>query len=209
MTRSHEMQDIALENLDGSIPEERAVLLGETPYSPLDSPQQEDAPAFPPEDGRGSNHTGSDLDSQIQELQNELDRCRMATVPDLESNHVPLEDEPDVQEEEIRPTVASNESLLKSSPTMERLEPNGTKPSSGGYEEPKKAGGSAKRLAAVTVVFLMLMALLLVVLVLETDLAIPVVQNIRQFPSVDSFKHDRYDPFKASMAQKVGGWFKA
>ena len=210
MTRSHESQDIALENFDQSIPEERAVLIGDTPYEPLNSPQQENAPPFPTEEA-----ASGDLDSQIQELQNQLDQCRLSTVPVLESNHtggVFQPDDSEVLEEEVRPVNVSNENHLKASPTMEHLEPNGTKPASvsaSSCEEPSKGSGSCQRVFALTVLFLMLTMLLLVVLVLETDLAIPGIQNIRQFPSVDSFKHEHYNRIKALMLQKVGGWFKA
>ena len=210
MTRSHEMHEISsFENVENSIPEEHAVTLSEVPYNPLDSPQSEDLPGFPEEEKPRS----GDLDAQIQELQNELDRCRLSTTPVVDTNHIGAPELPDEEamEEELRAAVApQNEGLLKSSaPTAAQKEPNGMKNMGMEFEEPQKRSVQVCRLVALSVAFLIALLLLLMILILETDAQVPVLRDIRNFPSIQLFKRHHYDPFKAGMAQKVGGWFKA
>lgn len=209
MTRSHEMQDISLDNVDGTIPEERAVTLSEVPYQPLDSPQEEDLPKFPPDDV----FPPFDLDSQIHELQNELDRCRI-TAEEVDTVFDPAlieQQEREVIEEEIKPVNPGARLEATKAPKPE--ENHGHKGNKAECVPQERTREETKpgviRLTAIASVLLILMLIVLFILVLETDLALPVVKTIREFPSVHAFRHNNYNPFKNSMTQCVGSLFKA
>ena len=73
------------------------------------------------------------------------------------------------------------------------------------------ATASAMRCCRIlTLTFLMMFTVMSVVavFVLESELDMPVLRDIRQMPEVQDFKHQHYNPFKTTVAQRMGGWFK-
>ncbi len=192
--------------LDGSIvqgiPEESAITVSETPYEPLDSPLREELPPLPPTMSGTSppvmvmdDMANKDLDTQIQELQNELDRCRQES-----SNHVgaaPPGEHQDVQVADI--------SKAKPDPHLENnMPPANTVDKS----STKQKGTSYMCILFISTVFVFITMVIFGLLILESDLQMPVLTDIRQLPEVQDFKDTHYSPLKDSMAQKVGGWFK-
>lgn len=176
------------DKLDESIPEEPAVEVSDQPYAPMiDSPSKEELPPLPVENQESS----TDLDAQIQELQNELDRCK------VESNH-------------LNAAYPGDGVLNNSTPTT----PTGDKSAMPSTPQPASAKPKRSKLklcCALTVAmisFAVIVGLILGVLILETDLELPVVNDLRELPEVQDFKRLRYQPARDGVVNKVGGWFE-
>jgi hypothetical protein len=176
-----------------TIPEEEEVEIADKRYSPVSSPMREDAPPLAEPDIIPQ----ADLDTQIQLLQNELDKCKVA------NNHVtpPPEDVdtvvPEFAEEAYVPPPVERSSIPVETPNIR--DPD---------EELPTHGASCCK--ALTIAFFFLFTTMLVVafFVLESDLDFPVLKDIRQMPEVLDFKQAHYSPLKNTVAKKVGSFFK-
>ena len=189
--------------IDDTIPEESSVEVGETPYQPTQSPSSETLPPLPLD---FSDQTPVDLDAQIEELQHELEKCKTG-----DSNHTaaPPGD------------VDVTDGCESTTPTVEAprvVTPDGdTGDASSNVDADKStpdAAVSHQRALSVcrvlTVVFFVMFTVMVsvVLLVLESELDLPVLTDIRQMPELQHFKHQHYTPLKATLARRVGGWFK-
>lgn len=203
------------------LPDQTPVSLSSVPYEPIQSPSSEQLPAFP-----------TDLDSEIQQLQNELERCRSEPT-----EGAVLTGEPDtgtgVTAEEESSTVADNNGTTYT--TSSPQQPDDPPPS---YEEHLQnnssdsnhvvssdadtldaafdADGGGRRQPGLTCCkaltyvffFLFFVMVMAVIGVLESELDVPVLKDLRQMPEVQDFKAQHYNPFKTTVMQKMGHWYK-
>ena len=161
--------------MEESIPEEVAVVVSDQPYEPM-TPDKEEAPVDIPVTEEKVDGAPADLDTQIQELQSELERCKAANQ---EGNHVQAE-----------PVIEA-----KAAPA-----PVESKPPSKG----RSMLGCMCRMLVMMTAFVIIASIILTLLVLESDLEAPVLSDIRQLPEVADFRRDHYDPMKALMMEKLG-----
>jgi hypothetical protein len=217
-----------------TIPEEGALELGDSPYRPILSPSTEELPSLPsPEENSVSSepsapvttaaHVPPDLAAQIQQLQRELENCRhpenhthsafptdnatptdsgfaespvdvefiepIAAIPVQSENHIPPEPLADASESAKEPENPTEEIPIPKSETI----------------QPKKPSRHICRAIAIGLFVAFVVLGIVALLVLESELDIPVVKDIRMMPEVQDFKQQQYLPFKSSVSHKFGG----
>ena len=193
--------------IDETIPEEPTVEVGDTSYAPLESPSSEALPPVPPYPGEGviapldlSDPTPVDLDAQIEELESELEKCKTG-----ETNHkgappgdvVDVTDGGDVSSiDDAEVETAANDTVTSSVAADDVAPPN------------HQRGLSVCRglTIAFFVIFTVMVATLL--FVLESEMDVPVLTELRQMPELQHFKRQHYNPMKTSLARRAGRWFK-
>ena len=189
--------------IDDTIPEESSVEVGETSYQPTESPSSETLPPIPLD---FTDQTPVDLDAQIEELQHELEKCKTG-----DSNHTtPPPGDVDVTD--------SCESTTQMTEAPRVVMPDGDAGAASSNvdadESMPDATVSQQRALSVcrvlTIMFFVMFTVMVsvVLLVLESELDMPVLKDIRQMPELQHFKHQHYAPLKATLARRVGGWFK-
>ncbi len=225
--------------LEETGPEETAVKVADTSYQPLRSPSAEELPTFSSEIIAGELITSSpinpqgaapaDLDAQIEELQNELDKCK---AEDANADKAPPEDAAvkesgiDIQgldnqpadrkslEEPAIVAAVANENTASVAPEkpdeVDAGAPDSQSAVSAGAKSkpPRRCGKICCRAMTVAFFLVFISTVVIFFLVLESKLDLPVVTNIRQLPEVQKFKHNSYDPFKTTVSKKVGGVFQ-
>ena len=198
--------------IESSIPEERSVDIGESPYNPLHSPSREDLPplvgAASHDESLLNNH---DLDSQIKRQETELRRLRG------DGNHaareaVPLTlSAPSSHHRGHTPDVTPTSAAALDEPEGSYKSPylNGTPPVTPPAVSTQSRGMALCKVItlAIVIVFISMLAVLFVAL--ESELDIPVLREIRSMPEVQDFKQNHYDPLKSSVNQKMEGMFKS
>ncbi|ELT91322.1 hypothetical protein CAPTEDRAFT_180802 [Capitella teleta] len=137
----------------------------------------------------------ADLDAQIQQLQTELEKCKV-------SRCTPPPDDVDVVVPAPVESLAAEQLHLQERLPVET--PNIRDP-----DEPLPQRGISCCKALTIVFFFVFSAMLLIAFfVLESDLDFPVLKDIRQMPEVEDFKQVHYSPLKNTVAKKVGSFFK-
>ena len=210
MSESTILSQTSATTIDDTIPEESSVEVGEMPYQPMESPSSETLPPIPID---FSDQTPVDLDAQIEELQNELEKCKTG-----DSNHTgaPPIDTDMTDGCEMLSTPATQTAgpprvdtpvsdTSSASPPVDMV-PDDTSESTPTASHQR--GLSVCR--ALTIVFFVMFTVMVsaVLLVLESDLDMPVLKDLRHMPELQHFKHQHYNPLKSTLAHKVGGWFK-
>ncbi len=200
------------EVIEHSIPEELAVTLSDRPYEPMQSPLREELPPIP---GSGADHEEgtrqhSDLDAQIERLQNELERCKRSIGQD--TGGPPICDESD-------PLIAhGTQSLNYDSPDGQYAASDTTQDAMTGTADKrsKHAGKNRSfcgllcrmfRFFLVTFIMLAFMVCLILMVAIETDAPIPVIQNVRQWTEVQHFRRNHYLPAKNAAFGTIKRWF--
>jgi len=207
-----DIQRVADEEQNLSIPEEVPVVITNTPYEPIDSPVKEDLPPIPMGQMDGDVPEKKDLDAQIQELTKELEleKGKVETGGIVVETPVVVEQRNENHVQEKKATELKNAQELKkvqelkaeSAPLVnDAATPDVKVPSS------KKSRSCVRALLVSLFVTFVLMGIL-AFLVLETAVEAPMVTDIREMPEVQDFKSNHYDPFKLSVSHQVGGWFK-
>ena len=188
--------------IEESIPEERAVTIGDQPYQPMQSPLREELPPIP-----GS---GGDLDQKIEKLQTELERCKWENTGQNEAAPT---------YEEIQPIFAGGK--LKAAPPRggEQVDGHLTDPAASKGKDRKKHKPDKKQKTycgllwrifsffLVTFIMLAVMLCIFVVIAMETEAPIPLIQDIRNWPQVEDFKNEHYSPAKESTVDTIKSWF--
>lgn len=207
-SKSLPLGDSYTEQVEPSIPEERSVDIGETPYNPLNSPTREDMPPLHGAVSRDeSPPLNSELDTQIKQKEGELRRLRR------DVNHVSRDTAPISLAAPSVPTAGSNHA--REPPASQSVdEPDvgaPTQPSamSSAHTAPQRRGLALCRAITLTLVIVFTAMLVVLMVALESELDVPVLRDIRAMPEVQDFKNHHYDPLKMSVTQKVGGMFKS
>ena len=197
-----DIQKVATEEQNLSIPEEVPVVMSSSPYQPVDSPVKEDLPPLPGDKTDGSPDK-LDLDTQIQELTKELEmeKCKAEISGGIGDAPSPPQGDP-TKENHVQEKNAQNtqEKRPEAAPLLEE-NPEDAKAKS-------KGSRSCLRALLISLFISFILFWILAFLVLETEVAAPVVSDIREMPEVQDFKSNHYDPFKTSVSSQVGGWFK-
>ena len=204
-----------------SIPEEDAVVMADTSYHPDKSPDREEAPSmsFSFEEADTSlsapsslEDTQKDLDAQIQELQTELDKCRSK-----DANHVTttlpngkgsLGNEMGESLVSVTPNNVENHTHHKEELHEDQNKSVEDHPCSGPVSSKSRKKGVLKGIL-VSVIISVCLLLILSILVLESDVDVPVLNDVRNLPDVRHFKKNQYEPLKISVTKTVQGWLKA
>ena len=196
--------------IDETIPEESAVEVGDTSYAPMESPSSEPLPPLPPvyiDPGVGvnviapldlSDATPVDLDAQIEELESELERCKTG-----ETNHTGAPPGGvDVTDGEIPSPFDDGEVDTVSDTPTTPVDPDVA------AQSHHQRGLSVCR--ALTIVFFVVFTVMVATLlfVMESELDVPVLTELRQMPELQHFKRQHYNPLKVSLARRAGRWFK-
>ena len=175
----------------------------------MESPSSEALPSLPPvyiDPGVGvgaiapldlSDATPVDLDAQIEELESELERCKTG-----ETNHTgaPLGGV-DVTDGDAIPLIDDGE-VETVNDVNDTPMPDDVAPSH------HQRGLSVCR--ALTIVFFVVFTVMVATLifVMESELDVPVLTELRQMPELQHFKRQHYNPLKVSLARRAGRWFK-
>ena len=133
------------------------------------------------------------LTPQIQEAQSELER-----IKEGDANHV-NEGKPE-EEETVDGVIVAQTEEKPSEASLPLATEMPTEPTPPAL---KKKGIPWARVLSLTLLFVFMATVLLAFLVLESELDIPVIRDLRNLPEVQDFKNQRYNPFKASVTKKV------
>ena len=204
--------------------------VSEAPYRPFRSPSREDLPAEPIPEVDVEAATEEVL-LVVKQLDTELAQQAPPTeglgqseageggAPLTAVNQEPVgvtpgdeEIKEDTQQENAEPRVETIEPEQQPADTEQPEQP-----ASESEVQPEPAAGStfptaaaAKCCRILTLTFLLMFTVmsLVALFVLESELDMPVLRDIRQMPEVQDFKYQHYNPFKTTVAQKMGKWFK-
>ena len=211
--------------------------MSDLPYDPLQSPSSENLPPFPASSDSDPvlGDQQPDYDAQIQQLQMELDRSKSEIdggAPDGGGGGE------EVEEEQIQATEAGRGTLEPPPAYVERIQDDSTaalhnnnhvhgnnihdtssststtSPETAATSSQQQSGGSASGLMVCKAVTFSLLAafflfLITVLCVLECEeLEFPLLSTLRELPGVQDFKQQHYNPFKTTVMQKMGGWYK-
>ncbi len=183
------------------IPEDLALTLRESPYRPQQSPLREDLPPFP--GGTESRTSPGDLDSQIEKLQAELERCRRENNATSGGEAAPaygtLTGNPGPGHDQV--DAGRNNPRTKKQQQQQQQHPP--------KEQRTCCGLLWRILRFFLVTFIMLGGMLCVLLVvaMETDAPIPLIQDMRTWPQVEHFRQEHYAPVRDNTVNTVKSWF--
>lgn len=199
------------EVIEHSIPEELAVTVSDRPYEPMQSPLREELPPIP---GSGADHEEgatrqqSDLDAQIERLQNELERCKRSIGQDTGAPP-PICDESDPFMLHAAPHDSPDGQYSAGNTTQDAMTDTADKRSKHAGKNRSFCGLLCRMLRFFLVTFIMLafMVCLILLVAIETDAPLPLIQNVRQWTEVQHFRRNHYLPAKKAALGTIKGWF--